>query len=54
MAKMEYICQGYIKTSGTLVSGIDVSPGINVASGTFGPNNKHSTMKDVSTGQHKK
>ena len=25
MAKMEYICQGYIKTSGTLVSGIDVA-----------------------------
>ena len=26
----------------TLDSGIDVAPGINVASGTFGKNNKHS------------
>ena len=43
MAKMEYICQGYIKTSGTLVFGIDVAPGL------FGINTNHSPLNIYST-----
>ena len=33
---------GWLSMISTLDSGIDVAPGINVASGTFGKNIKHS------------